>query len=200
VLSSVSARFFPPQIGGLGADVVATGPPFRIDHDQKFQQTTHLQYQPWKAGPWFGFNWRYDSGVVAGGVPFAADTTTPVDLTGLTADQQIQAGLFCGNVFPTFSAPLTTCAPSLYGSTRINLPAPGTENDDHNPARIAPRNLFDAAVGDDNLFKGDRYKWSLNLTAINLTNKVALYNFLSTFSGTHFVTPRSLSAELGFHF
>jgi len=33
-----------------------------------------------------------------------------------------------------------------------------------------------------------------------LDNKVALYNFLSTFSGTHFVTPRTYTAELGFHF
>ncbi len=65
---------------------------------------------------------------------------------------------------------------------------------------IAPRNLFDLAVGDDNLFHGERYKWSLTLTAINLTNKVALYNFLSTFSGTHYVTPRALTAEIGFHF
>ena len=45
--------------------------PFRIDHDEKFNQTTHLQYQPWKKGPWVGFNWRYDSGLVAGPVPFA---------------------------------------------------------------------------------------------------------------------------------
>jgi hypothetical protein len=60
--------------------------------------------------------------------------------------------------------------------------------------------LFDVAVGDDNLFHGDRYKWSLRFTVINLTNKVALYNFLSTFSGTHFVTPRTESVELGFHF
>jgi len=29
----------------------------------------HLQYQPWKQGPWFGFNWRYDSGLVAGNAP-----------------------------------------------------------------------------------------------------------------------------------
>ena len=43
-------------------------------------------------------------------------------------------------------------------------------------------------------------KWSLQLTAINITNKYALYNFLSTFSGTHYVTPRALTAELGFHF
>jgi len=61
-------------------------------------------------------------GLVAGAVPFATDTTTPVDLTGLTADQQIQAGLFCGNQLPTLTTPLTTCAPAQYGSTRINIP------------------------------------------------------------------------------
>jgi type 1 fimbria pilin len=200
VMSSVAARFFPPQTSGLGTTVGQSGLPFRIDHDEKFNQSTHLQYQPWKTGPWVGFNWRYDSGLVAGSVPFATDTTTPVDLTGLTADQQLQAGLFCGSQHPTLSTPLTTCAPSLYGSNLVKIPAPGTENDDHNPPRIAPRNLFDVAVGDDNLFKGDHYKWSLTLTAVNVTNKLALYNFLSTFSGTHYVTPRALTAQLGFHF
>jgi len=200
VFSSVAARFFLPQISGAGATPFAPGGVFRIDHDEKFNQTTHLQYQPWQRGPWFGFNWRYDSGLVAGAVPFAVNTTTPVDLTGLTADQQMQAGLFCGTQFPTLHSPLTTCAPSLYGSTRVTIPAPGTENDDHNPPRIAPRSLFDVAIGHDNLFKGDRYKVSLQFTAVNLTNKVALYNFLSTFSGTHFVSPRSYTAEVGFHF
>ncbi|HEY6305415.1 MAG TPA: TonB-dependent receptor [Candidatus Angelobacter sp.] len=200
VFSSVNARFFPPQIGGLGVTVGQSGLPFRIDHDERFNETTHLQYQFGKRGPWLGFNWRYDSGLVAGAVPFAANNLTPVDLTGLTADQQIQAGLFCGNVFPKLTAPLTTCAPSQYGSTRVVIPAPGTESDDHNPARIAPRSLFDASIGHDNLFHGDRYKWSLRFTAINITDKVALYNFLSTFSGTHFVTPRSENVELGFHF
>lgn len=200
VMSSVAARFFPPQVGGLGVTVGQSGSVFRIDHDQKFNQTTHLQYQPWKHGPWVGFNWRYDSGLVAGRVPFAVDTTTPVDLTVLTADQQMQAGLFCGSQRPTLTAPLTACAPSQFGSTLVKIPAPGTQNDDHNPVRIQPRNLFDLSVGEDNLFRGDRFKWSLQFTAINLTNKVALYNFLSTFSGTHYVTPRTLTAEIGFHF
>jgi len=197
VMGHASARYFQPQVGGLGT---SDGPVFRIDHDQNFQQTTHAQYQPWKRGPWVAFNWRYDSGLVAGAVPFAADTTAAVDLTGLSADQQMQAGLFCGSVFPTLSAPLVTCAPSLYGSTRLKIPAAGTENDDRNPPRVEPRHLFDTSVGDDDLFHGDHYKWSLRLTVINLTNKTALYNFLSTFSGTHFVTPRSYTAELGFHF
>jgi hypothetical protein len=200
VFSSVAARFFPPQTSGLGVTVGQSGTPFRIDHDEKFNQTTHLQYQPWKGGPWVGFNWRYDSGLVAGSVPFATDTTTPVDLTGLTADQQLQAGLFCGNQRPTLSTPLTNCLPSQYGSTLVKIPAPGTQDPDHNPQRIAPRSLFDLSIGDDNLLKGERYRWSLRFTVINLTNKVALYNFLSTFSGTHYVTPRALTAEIGFHF
>jgi hypothetical protein len=126
VFSTVSARFFLPQVSGAGATPSAAGGVFRIDHDEKFNQTTHLQYQPWQSGPWIGFNWRYDSGLVAGAVPFATDTTTPVDLTVLTADQQMQAGLFCGNVFPTLTSPLTSCAPSQYGSTRVTIPAPGT--------------------------------------------------------------------------
>jgi hypothetical protein len=221
VFSSVNSRFFNPQLGGAGAVPPGTGgtgnTPFRIDHDEKFNQTTHLQYQPWKRGPWFGFNWRYDSGLVAGAVPCIAtnDTCgssdlTQVDVSGLTPDQQFQAGLFCGSVHatpPSASNPLGTpisanglCSASQYGSTLVSIPAPGTQNDDHNPQRIAPRHLFDIAVGDDNLFRGDKYKWSLQLTAINITNKTALYNFLSTFTGTHYVTPRSYTAELGFHF
>src|SRR5260370_27709263 len=180
-----TARFLPPQVGGLGTTVGQSGFPFRIDHDQVFQQTTHFQYRPWKTLPWIAFNWRYDSGLVAGAVPFATNTTTPVDLTGLTADQQIQAGLFCGNMFPTPTSPLKACAPSQYGSTRVVIPAPGTENADHNPPRIAPRHLFAISTADHNLFPGHLYKCSLRFTVINLTNRVALYNFLSTFSGTH---------------
>ena len=51
-----------------------------------------------------------------------------------------------------------------------------------------------------NLFNGDKRRWSLRLTAVNITNNYALYNFLSTFSGTHYVTPRAMTAEVGFHF
>ena len=67
---NVAARFFPSQVGGAGATVGQTGLPFRIDHDEKYNETTHLQYQlPWKHLPWYSFNWRYDSGLVAGNAP-----------------------------------------------------------------------------------------------------------------------------------
>ena len=199
VLAHVRARYFPPQVGGLGATVTG-GEVFRIDHDQAFNQTTHFQYQPWKTLPWIAFSWRYDSGLVASS-PFVADF--PTVLASLDADQQIAIGLFCGNNVATLANPLTpaVCAGQTpFGAKLLSLPAPGTNDSDHNPSRVAPRNLFDTSVGDDNLFHGDRYRWSLRFTVINLTNKTALYNFLSTFSGTHFVTPRAYTAELGFHF
>jgi hypothetical protein len=63
---------------------------------------------------------------------------------------------------------------------------------------VQPRNLFDASIGEDNILKGDRYGWSLRLTGVNIANKYTLYNFPSTFSGTHYVTPRALSADVGF--
>jgi hypothetical protein len=218
VFSSVAATFFNPQLGGAGAVPPGTGntgiSAFRIDHDEKFNQTTHLQYQPWKNGPWMGFNWRYDSGLVAGALPCAggncnngpAGSDTVVDASVISPNQQFQAGLFCGTIHATPTAPISSglganvCPASQYGSTLLTVPAPGTEDDQHNPPRVAPRHLFDLSVGDDNLFRGDKHKWSLQLTAINITNRVALYNFLSTFTGTHYVTPRSLTAELGFHF
>jgi hypothetical protein len=195
VMSSVAARYFPPQTGGLGVTVGQNGSVFRIDHDEKFNQTTHLQYQPLKRGPWVGFNWRYDSGLVAGAVTDYATALT------FDADQQAAIGLFCGTTFATPTSPILSCpSGTSRGATRVNIPADGTENDDKNPPRIAPRNLFDVAVGQDNLFRGDRYKWSLRFTVVNLTNKESLYNFLSTFSGTHFVSPRAETVELGFHF
>ena len=72
--------------------------------------------------------------------------------------------LFCGSVSATPTTPISpdcTCPANLYGSKFLKIPAPGTENDNHNPPRIASQNLF---------------------------------------SGTHYVTPRAITATIGFHF
>lgn len=221
VFSSVAARYFTPQLSGAGAVPSAPSGVFRIDHDEKFNQTTHLQYQIGKQGPWVGFNWRYDSGLVSGSITCAggncnngpSGSDTVVDTSVLSPDQQFEAGLFCGTVRPIVPGPgnrtgipissslgTNLCPASQYGSTLISIPAAGTEDVDKNPPRIAPRHLFDLAIGDDNLFHGDKHRWSAQVTVINLANRVALYNFLSTFSGTHYVTPRTVNAQLGFSF
>jgi len=231
VMSSVAARFFEPQIGGAGATPSAPGGVFRIDHDEHYNETTHMQYQPWSRGPWLGFNWRYDSGLVAGAVPCygvmanndCPQTTTlggnpavllaDPGLIPFSPDQEFEAGFTCNGVHAVapsaanpFGVPLSyggvigVCPTSAFGSNLVKVPAPNTEDDDKNPPRIQPRNLFDLAIGDDNLFHGDRHRWSAQLTVINIANNYVLYNFLSTFSGTHYVTPRTVTGQIGFHF
>ena len=241
VASSVSARFYPPQVAGAGATVGATGLPFRIDHDEKFNQTTHLQYEipvgKFVKGIWGGFNWRYDSGMVAGSTPCYSPTdpntacpntsiTLPGNVPGvamvdnnippkinpvtlqpvylpLTLDQEFQGGFACNGVKANINDPSTyfaTCPANELTSNLLVIPAPGKGDNDHDPPRIQQRNLFDASLGKDNIFRANRYKVNLDLTAINITNKNALYNYLSTFSGTHYVTPRAMTAKITLNF
>jgi hypothetical protein len=227
VFSSVAARFFTPQTSGLGTipappGSTVTHTPFRIDHDEKFNQTTHAQYQLGQRGPYVGFNWRYDSGQVAGAAPCygtlaSNDCPQTTTLNGqpavflqdpfgnaLTADQEAQAGFACNGVRASLGHPLpSTCLVSQFTSSLLTIPALNAENDDHNPPRVAPRSLFDLSIGEDNLLhrkEADKRTLSASLTIVNLTNKYALYNFLSTFSGTHFVTPRSVTGEIAYHF
>ncbi len=207
VLGHTRSRFFGPEVGGIlfnDPTVTTRSEPFRIDHDQAFQQSTHLQFQPKPTGPWYGMTWRYESGEVGGHAPFATDTTTPVDLRYLSGDQQQQIELSCGGVRGTLNAPLASCAPGQLASPLVNIPAPGTQNADRNPARVAPRALFDMAAGWDDVLHGhvrtDRVKTNLSVTAVDVTNKYALYNFLSTFSGTHFVAPRTVMGQVTLNF
>ena len=219
-MSSVAARFFNPQIGGIGATIgsATVAYPFRIDHDEHYNQTTHVEYAfPWRKSLYYSFNWRYDSGQVAGAVPCYGVTdpnstcgqystivngVQTINLSGLTPDEEFQAGLICDGVSATHTRGFTSCDAAGLSSSLVKIPAPGTENDDRNPQRIDPRNLFDMALGEDNLlhWSKDRYKIGARLTAVNVTNKYALYNFLSTFSGTHYVSPRTITGELDFHF
>jgi hypothetical protein len=188
------ARYFPPEMGGLIFQGTASVPGvFRIDHDQAYQQTVNLHYQHKKDGPWGAFIWRYDSGLAVTGVPDSAAALT------LTPAQQVDIGLACGSVTATLQNPIRTCT-DIATSTLLTLPQAGTGNADHNPNRVKPRNLYDIAFGIDNLLKTDKNKVTVRFTIMNVTNKVALYNFLSTFSGTHFVPPRSYQASLGYTF
>jgi hypothetical protein len=65
---------------------------------------------------------------------------------------------------------------------------------------VAPRNIFDIGMGIDNLLQGSGPKVRVRFSVINLTNREALYNFLSSFSGTHFVTPRAYQVSVGLSF
>jgi hypothetical protein len=86
------------------------------------------------------------------------------------------------------------------GATRLRIPRAGTENDDHNPTRIAVRNTVDLAVGQDAILHREKQNLGVRFEIVNLGNVDGLYNFLSTFSGTHFVTPRTVTAQLRYTF
>jgi hypothetical protein len=184
-LSHTRARLFGPAVGGLrlSGDYA---PVARPDHDQAFQQTTHVEYRRGGRGrPWVGVTWRYDSGLVAVSVP------TYDAALRLTGDEQAAIELYCGDRFASRAQPIRACDAPVFGARRIRIPAPGTENDDTNPSRIAPRHLVDLGGGFDAVAR----RLSLRLTVTNAFDTVALYNFLSTFSGTHFVAPRALRLD-----
>ena len=178
-VGSTRARYFPPSVGGLlFENPIDQGGVFRIDHDQKFQQSTNLRYQH-KSGPWVAFIWRYDSGLVNG----LASCSYGVALS----DNDKKSIGFYGNA-------------SKCGAALLDIPQPGTENADHNPGRVKSRNLFNVGIGHDNLLHAEHRKISLRFNIVNLTDHVALYNFQSTFGGTHYITPRAFNAAVGYSF
>ncbi|MBC7796950.1 MAG: TonB-dependent receptor, partial [Pyrinomonadaceae bacterium] len=196
VAGTSRARFFPPETGGLFfVDAIPNGV-FRIDHEQKFQHSFQVQYQMSQIkglAPYFLFGWKYDSGLVAG------EPQTFDDALALTPNQQAQIGLFCGNQIATRANPIANCNSNNRGALRVRIPV-GEQNDDHNPIRIAPRNIFNFGIGTDNLLRSDVYKMNLRFNVLNLTDKQALYNFLSPFGGTHFVAPRTIQLQAGIRF
>jgi hypothetical protein len=192
-LGHTRARFLGPETGGLIFTSPVDASVFRIDHDEAFQQTTNVRYQRPKNGPWVDFTWRYDSGMVAGAVE------TLEDALALSGARQAAIGFYCGAQVATVVNPITSCS-GAYGATRLHIPPPGTANPDTNPPRLSARHVFNASVGTDNLWHTEHARMTARLTVLNLTNEVALYNFLSTFSGTHFVTPRTYQATIGLVF
>ncbi|MEK6397707.1 MAG: TonB-dependent receptor [Terriglobus sp.] len=200
VMGHTRSRFFTPQVGGLIFNSTPTVPVFRIDHGEEFEHTTQARYQlPQRITghhqPYLSGTWRYNSGL-------ALPDTVPtyLDALQLTADEQSQMGLHCGNDIATPTHAIRTCTPKSFGATRIRIPAFGTQDEDRNPVRVTPRTLIDLSTGDDHLFAIERVTVGLHVSVLNATNRIALYNFLSTFSGTHFVPPRSLQANLQFNF
>ncbi len=87
-----------------------------------------------------------------------------IDLSGLTADQQFEEGLACGGVRGDADHWISELSLRLsLTSSLARIPGVNQSDDDHNPARIAQRNLFDMELGDDNLFQfggSERYKIS----------------------------------------
>ena len=181
VMSSVAARFFTPQIGGAGAVPSAIGP---------FPHRPRRKIQPDHAPPISAVEARSVVRLQLALRQRTRGRSCDLrrrQLQQRTGRQRHDGGRFHPQPGPAIPGrPLLRIVPSsshlrrripqerhsprrlaltsalraMYGSSLLKIPAPGTEDDDHNPPRVAPRNLFDLSVGDDNLFHGDKYKWS----------------------------------------
>ena len=99
---------------------------------------------------------------------------TLADVYALSGDEQASVGFHCGSTYATIFAPIISCTNATAAANLVVIPKAGTENDDTNPPRVAPRNLFDIAIGDDNIFHTERVRYRAQLTAINVTNVVAV--------------------------
>ena len=121
-------------------------------------------------------------------------------MTLLTPAQQQTIHLSCGGTLATLTSPITSCPSGQISTPLLVAPAAGTGDPLNNPTRVAPRHIFDLGIGADNLLHTNAAKLRVRFTVLNLTNKETLYNFLSTFSGTHFVTPRAYTLQAGVTF
>ena len=80
----------------------------------------------------------------------------------------------------------------VFGAAYVRLDAEGTW-------RIKPRTTWDLTVSQAWKLAGTR-RFSLGLDLLNATDEQGLYNFLSTFGGTHVIPPRTLAAHLKWKF
>ncbi|MCU1338749.1 MAG: TonB-dependent receptor [Bryobacterales bacterium] len=193
-MGHANARFFGPETGGIIFNSNLTVGAYRQDHDQVYQQNVNLHYQRSKTAWWTDLTWRYDSGLVVGAV------NNLNDALALTADQQSAIGFDCGSDRAALTHRIATCPSPDYGAERIHILAPGAENPDRNPPRTKSRHVLDLGVGSDNLFRADGVRTVVRFTVLNLLNQAALYNFLSPFSGTHWIGPRTYQAQIGWSF
>ncbi len=79
-----------------------------------------------------------------------------------------------------------------FGTAYVRLDSEGTW-------RIKPRTTWDLSVSQAWKLAGTR-RFSLGLDLLNATDEQGLYNFLSTFGGTHVIPPRTLAAHLKWKF
>lgn len=191
-VSHTRSRLFGPQTGGVSFSAPYSNVT-RPDHDEGLAMNANLRYQFGKRGPWFNLSYRYDGGLVSVATP---DLPTAFQLSG---DEQAQMGLYCGATFATVASPIRSCNTKA-GATRIRIPAAGTYDADKHPARIAVRNTVDLSAGEDDLFHHENHRFGIRVEVVNLSNVTALYNYLSTFSGTHFLTPRTVTLGIRYGF
>jgi hypothetical protein len=135
------------------------------------------------------------------GEPFRLDHDQPVAASFLLAwDSDEKLGLFA-TLEGRYDSGLPTEIEDVEAIRANPDLAPGLALVDFSgdPTRVESRFLLNLSAG-KRLFKRENYSANVQVSLLNLTNETKLYNFLSVFSGTHYIPPRSMSVRLGFSF
>ncbi|MBA2501242.1 MAG: TonB-dependent receptor [Pyrinomonadaceae bacterium] len=72
-------------------------------------------------------------------------------------------------------------------------------NFDEQPVRTKPRTIIDASIGYD-FIRRENTRVGVQFDALNLTNRIGLYNYLSVFGGTNYIPSRSFNMRLKLDF
>ncbi len=134
-----------------------------------------------KKVPWIGFNWRYDSGMVAGPVPCAGGNCangpngSGLELSTFPASRPINNSRRASIAAASMPRPLTAISPtglcpaSQYGSTLSSNPGArhGKRRPQSAPHRV-PQPVRSRPSVTTISSDGDRYKWSARLSALSI--------------------------------
>jgi hypothetical protein len=145
---------------------------------------------------------------LVGGLQLTAPEAAPGERFLIDHDQKLtaQAGLvferagLTAQVIGRYDSGLVASDPAqvagnpdyAFGVGYVRLDAEGTW-------RIKPRTTWDLSVSQAWQLAGAR-RLSLGLDLLNATDEKGLYNFLSTFGGTHVIPPRTLAARVKWTF
>lgn len=144
---------------------------------------------------------------LVGGLQLEAPEAAPGERFLIDHDQKLsaQAGLvyerggFTAQVIGRHDSGLVASDPAqVAGNPDYAFGAGYVRKDSEGTWRIKPRTTWDLSLGQEwKLAKG---RLALGLDLLNATDEKGLYNFLSTFGGTHVIPPRTLAGRVKWKF
>jgi hypothetical protein len=145
---------------------------------------------------------------LVGGLQLEAPEALPGTRFLIDHDQKLSAQLgltyeregFHAQIMGRYDSGLVAASPAAaqgnpdyaFGTSYVRLDSEGTW-------RIQPRTTWDLSLGQEWKLAATR-RLALGLDLLNATDAKGLYNFLSTFGGTHVIPPRTLAARVKWKF
>ncbi|WP_043483964.1 TonB-dependent receptor [Geothrix fermentans] len=145
---------------------------------------------------------------LVGGLQLEAPEAAPGERFLIDHDQKLsaQAGVvyehegFTAQVSGRYDSGLVAGDPaSVAGNPDYDFGAQYVRRDSEGTWRIKPRTTWNLSLGQEWKLAGKR-RLALGVDLLNATDEKGLYNFLSTFGGTHVIPPRTLAGRVKWKF